>query len=78
MVFLFIFLSLIFLSADLPLGFPAACDQSRRLQCSTKNTQRNRRLGNWSCSRGGRRPSLSQVPLFEFFVEGVTKVCVSG
>jgi hypothetical protein len=33
MGFLFIFLSLIFLSADLPLGFLAACDQSRLLHC---------------------------------------------
>jgi hypothetical protein len=30
---LFIFMSLIFLSADLPLGFLAACEQSRLLQC---------------------------------------------
>jgi hypothetical protein len=33
MGFLFIFLSLMFLSADLPLGFLAGCDQSRLLQC---------------------------------------------
>jgi len=33
MGYLFIFLSLIFLSADLPLGFLAACDQSRLLHC---------------------------------------------
>ena len=32
MGFLFIFLSLMFLSADLPFGFLAACDQSRLLQ----------------------------------------------
>jgi hypothetical protein len=30
---LFIFMSLIFLSADIPLGFLAACEQSRLLQC---------------------------------------------
>ena len=40
MGFFFIFLSLIFLSADLPPGFLAACEQARLLQCKGRK-QRN-------------------------------------
>jgi hypothetical protein len=38
----FIFLSLIFLSADLPLALLAACEQSRLLQCNTARQRRTR------------------------------------
>jgi hypothetical protein len=53
MGFLFIFLSLMFLSADLPLGFLAAGDQSRLLQCRTRQTRGNPKQ--FSTTSGQRR-----------------------
>jgi hypothetical protein len=73
---LFIFLSLIFLSADLPSGFLAACEQSRLLQCSAGNaaTELREAFGvRGACSRfrttpasrqrqqAGRTPNASRV-----------------
>ena len=50
---LFIFMSLIFLSADIPLGFLAACDQSRLLQCKE---------GKSSSDEAARAASLAYPP----------------
>ena len=44
MGFLFIFMSLMFLSADLRLGFPAACEQTRQSQCRIRGKQASSRF----------------------------------